>query len=263
MRDADPIQSSLDAFAALNPVPSSELPALERAPERARTLSLINAHRNGRATRTPIRLRAAVAGIALTAMIVPALAFSGQLRSLFGFTNQGNSVDTRALDLRTATALDTAGATGSVKLLASRAGIGLYLAHGEGGKLCLFVGPPNGPDERGLSGGCMNAAASASFPSPALPIIDMSAFFYKPRAVGEGISRLAGVAADGVAKIQIVGLDCQVIAEAPVMDNIYARTDLPETPAVAIVGLSHDGKRVYLNKLRFWDKSACAATRSG
>jgi hypothetical protein len=265
MKNRNPIERALDSFATLNPVPSTELPKLDGAPERARTLALIKTRRNAAVARTPVRRgRAAVAAIALaTALAVPALAFSSQLGSLFGISNEGTSVDKNRLDdLRTATALNTAGASGAVKLLASRAGIGIYFAHGKEGKKCFFIGPPNGPDERGLSGGCMNAAASASFPSPAQPVVDMSAFFYRPHAVGEGITRLAGVAADGVAKMQVLGLDCQVIAEAPAQDNVYARSDLPDTPAVAIVGVGHDGQRVYLNKLSFWDKSACA-TRDG
>lgn len=260
MKHKDPIERSVEAFAALNPFPFAQLPELESAPERGHTFALIRARRNAPVARTHLRPRlAAVAAIGLvTALAIPAFAFSRQLNSLFGFSNEGTSVDKSGLDLRTASALDTAGVNGGVKLLASRPGVRIYVAHGEGRKLCFFVGSPNGPDGRGVSGGCRNAAASANFPSPAQPVVDMSAFFYEPRALGEGITRLAGVAADGVARIEVLGLDCEIIAEAPAVDNVYARSALPDIPAVAIVGLSADGRQVYLNKLRFWDRSACA-----
>jgi hypothetical protein len=263
MKNGNGTEHWIKAFASLNPVPATELPALEAAPQRDRTLAVIKARRNepvGRTRLLPRRPRlAAIAAIALaTALAVPAFAFSGQLSALFGFSNRGTSVDKSRLSLRTASALDRAGADRGIRLLASRSGVGIYVAHGKGERLCFFVGPPNGLDRRGLSGGCMRAAGSASFPSSAQPVIDMSAFFYKPGAVGEGISRLAGVTADGVAKMQIIGLSCQVIAEAPAIGNVYVRTDLPGTPTVAIVGLNHDGEQIYLNKLRFWDDSACA-----
>ena len=243
---------------AVNPVPPERLATLDEAPERERTLALIRARRAEPARPKRAGLRRAALGLAaLAALAVPSLALSGQLGSLFGFSNQGASVDESKLDLHTASALGTAGARGTVKLLASRAGIGIYVAHGANGQLCYFVGPPNGPDQRGLSGGCLNAAASAKFPSPEEPVIDMSAFFYKPYTIGEQISRLAGVAADGVAQIQVLGLDCDVIAEAPVVDNVYASTDVPAKPAVGIAGVDANGKRVFLFKLRFWDRSAC------
>lgn len=263
MTTTDRIDEALAAFARLNPIPSTKLPDLDRAPERQRTLALIEARRNATtAVRSPgRRLGVVLAAIALAAALaVPTLAFSSRLGSLFGISNEGTSVDKSDLDMRTAAALDTAGASGDVKLLASRAGIGIYIAHGEAGRKCFFVGPPNRPDGRGLSGGCMNAAASASFPSSAQPVVDLSAFFYKPGAVGEGITRLAGVAADGVATMRILGPECQIVAEAPVRDNVYALSDIPETPAVAVAGVAQDGQRVYLHKLRFWNESACATS---
>jgi hypothetical protein len=86
----------------------------------------------------------------------------------------------------------------------------------------------------------------------------MTLFEYRPGTVGEEVGRLAGVAADGVAKMEVLGMDCQVITEAPVIDNVYLTTDVPKKPAAAIVGLDATDKRVYLDKLRFWDQSSCA-----
>jgi hypothetical protein len=253
---------ALAAFAGLNPVPAERIARLERGPERERTHALIVARRDEPAKHGPRlrRRRAVIAAIALAVVLaVPALALSGQLGSLFGFANEGKSVDTSNLDLQTASALDITGARpGTLKLLASRAGVGIYAARDKSGNLCYFLGPPQRPDERGLGGGCLNAEASARFPSPEQPVIDMTAFVYRPGATGERVTRLAGVAADGVARVQVLGVECGVIAEAQVVANVYVNADVRDQAAVGIQALGDSGERVYLKKLRFWDDSACA-----
>jgi tRNA (Thr-GGU) A37 N-methylase len=89
-------------------------------------------------------------------------------------------------------------------------------------------------------------------------VIDTTLFAYRPGEVGEQVVRLAGIAADGVAKVQVLGIDCRVVAETPVVDNVYVADDLPSAPAVAIEALDKNGNRVFLDRLRFWDDSACA-----
>jgi hypothetical protein len=255
------VREALAAFAALNPVPSDRLAALASTPECERTHALIVAHPRlppGHRNLRHSRLRLAALAVGLTVvLVVPALASSGRFGSLFGFSNDGTTVDTGDLDLQTASALDIVGAApGTLKLLASRADVGIYAARGNNGNLCYFVGPPQ-PGKRGLSGGCMNAAASAKFPSPEQPVVDMTAFVYKPGATSEQVTRLAGVAADGVATMQVLGENCTVIAAAPVTDNVYINTKVPDKPAVAIQALNQNGDPVYRETLRFWDRSAC------
>ena len=205
-----------------------------------------------------LRRAAIVAAALLVVVALPALAVSGDIGSLFRFSNQGASVDRGSADLRSASALDTTGATETVRLLASRAGIGIYASHNAKGGVCYFIGHPSGRLEGGLSGGCLNAEASRAFPSPSQPVVDMSALVYRPGAVAEEISRLVGVAADGVATVRVLGLRCEVVAEAQVRDNVYGLSKVPERPAAAIAGFTADGERVYLEKLAFWDNSACA-----
>jgi hypothetical protein len=236
----------LEAVAALNPYP--ELSALESPPARDRTFARVLARR-GPAART-LPGRAAVAAIVLaTALALPALAISGRLGEIFGFSNAGTGVD--RVDLRSASALDLAG-SGKLSLLASRNGIGVYAATGTGGERCFFVGPPRISDRRGIGGGCLNAKASANFPSREEPVVDMSAFAYAPYTRNEQVRRLAGVAADGVATVEVIGANCTVIARTPVRDNVYATTDVPAKPAAGIRALDRNGKTVFLLKLRFW-----------
>lgn len=236
----------LEAVAALNPYP--DLAALENPPERDRAFARVLARRGERARLLP--RRAAVAAIVLAmALALPALAISGRLGSIFGFSNAGKRV--ARVDLRSASALDLAGA-GKVRLLATRDGIGVYTATGAGGERCFFIGPPRMPDRRGLGGGCLNAQASARFPSREEPVVDLSAFVYVPYSKDEQVRRLAGVAADGVATVEVLGSDCTVIARTPVQDNVYATADVPAEPAAGIRALDRNGATVYLMKLRFW-----------
>jgi hypothetical protein len=92
----------------------------------------------------------------------------------------------------------------------------------------------------------MNAAASARFPSAAQPVVDMSLYALAPGELGPSIQRLAGVAADGVASVQLLALsDCRVVATAPVIDNVYAEDNLPLIPEAVIVARDASGNAVW------------------
>jgi hypothetical protein len=158
------------------------------------------------------------------------------LGSLFGFSNQGTPVSPADLS-RVSAALGITGATpGSVVQLASRAGWTFYAARTASGDVCYFDEPAGQNPESGWqaigSGGCKNAAGQADFPSPSRPVFNMSSYFNNA-----SIERLAGVAADGVASIEVLALsDCHVVAAAPVIDNVYIADNLPTTiPEAEIV----------------------------
>ena len=262
MKTIDPLK----LVAAVNPVPAAAIADLHAAPEFGLIRARVDAHRAEGAPRSDFRhssLRPLAVAVAIAVVLaVPALALSGALGDLFGFSNHGTPVNENNIDLNSASALRVTGvAPGSVKLLASRGGVGIYAARTPGGNLCYFLGGPQRPDANGLSGGCLNAAASARFPSPEQPLVDMTVFMYKPGADGETITRLAGVAADGVAKVEVLGSECHVVADAAVVDNVYVDSSLPDTPAVGIRALDGNGKQVYHEKLRFWDRSVCAARK--
>ena len=208
------------------------------------------------------------------------------MRSLFGFSTEGTAIDESKFGLSSAGRIvEQAQAEGTVKLIASRAGTNFYVAHGSKGAFCFFVGPPDVSDLR-LSGGCWNmrlvrvgsaepSGPYATFPSPELPVLDLSSHrsLASPDALRSGeatvlgspttIARLRGVAADGVARMQVIGPECEVVAEAAVSDNVYATEELPARPAVAIVGLDHRGQKVFDSKLRGWATSPCAAMTGG
>jgi hypothetical protein len=61
---------------------------------------------------------------------------------------------------------------------------------------------------------------------------------------------LAGFAADGVARVDLVDGNGATIVSAPVVDNLYAATDIPQVAVAAIVAYDADGHVVYRKELR-------------
>ncbi len=246
-KTVDPIM----LYAQLNPVPPERLEELAGGPVRAATFARISAGRDtrsGRPDRRPRRRLVAV-GVVVAALAIPTLAVSGVLGSLFGFSNHGTPVSQD--DLLNVTGFNLSGvASGSLVQLASRDGVGIYAAKTATGNLCYFTGPADQADLRtdGVGGGCMNAAASARFPSPAQPVVDISTFVARPpdAIAHASVMRLAGVAADGITSVEVLALtDCHVVAAAPVTDNVYVADNLPSVPAAVIVARDANSNAVW------------------
>jgi len=239
----------IELFACLDPLPLERLDDLAHDPERKTTFAQIVARRDAKPppTRRLPKGRLVAAVVVALALAIPALAFSGVLSSMFSFSNAGAPVPRG--DLWRVTGIDLSKAMqGSLVRLAARDGVGIYAAKTATGDLCYFVGPPDQSKlkTRGLGGGCMNAAASAKFPSPAEPVVDMSLYALAPGATGPSIQRLAGVAADGVASVQVLALsDCHVVATAPVVGNVYVADNLPLIPEAVIVARDSSGNAVW------------------
>jgi hypothetical protein len=206
--------------------------------------------RNGvvlRLTRLP-RRRLIAGVVAAVALAVPAVAFSGELGSLFGFSNQGTPVPQDDLSVVSAARTLTAKTPGRVVQLASRDGWTFYAARTASGHVCYFdeSATPILSGWRAIgSGSCKDTAADADFPSPTRPVFDMSSYFGMLSS-GASIERLAGVAADGVASVQVLAIsDCHVVATAPVIDNVYIADKLPMTPEAVIVARDASGNAVW------------------
>lgn len=253
----------IELFAQLNPVSPARLDELTQTAEREAIFARICARRATLPTqrRGLPRRSLAMATVAAFALVVPALALSGVLSSLFGFSNQGTPVPQGALS--SVTGFNLSGATpGSLVQLAARDGVGVYGAKTPNGGLCYFVGPADksNVESQGLGGGCMNAAVSARFPSTEQPVVDMSLFALKPGTAGPSVQRLAGVAADGVTSVQVLALsDCHVVATAPVTDNVYVADNLPLIPEAEIVARDASGTAVWHESVtRASDSSAAS-----
>jgi hypothetical protein len=227
----------IDALVSIDPVPKSALAALDGAPARDRTYELILARRaSERPSPRRRSRRLAIAVIAAAALAVPAtLLAGGQLRSLLGFSTEGTPVEKERFGHLTA--ILRAVNAGEVKLLAEREGVAFYIARTEDGRLCPFTGPAGRPTEH-FEFGCMNRGASARFPSPQMPVLNIASLFGPgggPRA-GAYLRQLRGFAADGVAKVQALDAQGGVIVEAVVEDNVYATGVLLRGTPPSVVG---------------------------
>jgi hypothetical protein len=237
-----------ELYARLNPISHALLDELAESSQRETTFARVAAQRGATSpgTRRLTRRRLVAAVVVAVALALPALALSGVFGSLFRFSNRGTPVKG---SLSAVTGFNLSGAkSDSAVQLAARGGVGIYGARTSAGDLCYFVGPADQTKlkSQGLAGGCMNAAASARFPSAAQPVVDMSLYALAPGELGPSIQRLAGVAADGVASVQLLALsDCRVVATAPVIDNVYAEDNLPLIPEAVIVARDASGNAVW------------------
>jgi hypothetical protein len=149
-------------------------------------------------------------------------------------------VDDRLADRLQATGMGRA--LEDISLLATRGDRAYYRMGGE----CYAVG-------RASSATFAPGAISCSpqFPSPASPILDFTVFGStagpdeRPQPQNMTVHASQGIAADGVAKVAFVDPDGQVIAEAPVLGNVYRFDRAPAGNATKLVAYSATGEVVF------------------
>jgi hypothetical protein len=189
-----------------------------------------------------LRRRALVVALA-AAVAIPAVAFADDIGGLFGFSTQGTSVATSETPFSQASGLSEAMAElefpSTLQLIATREGISFYAARRADGQVCFAVdAAPGSADRKGVGCDLGNPSlpGSPAFPSPQRPVIDFSRF--------SNGARLAGFAADGVSAVNLLDADGNVIASAPVSDNVYADAS-PAPGGVAIEAVDSQGAVVY------------------
>jgi hypothetical protein len=234
---------------AANPVP--EIAPLDAAGERllARIFATPEASALPAGHARAHRLRvAAIAAAALLGVAGPAAGVASHY-GLFDLSNRGQPIDETQLDLDEASALAQSGFGGDVRRLGERAGIAFYVAKGARGGLCFATGSAAGATPRlNHFMGCQRPGPEA-FPSTQQPIVDLSPLkSFDPRKAVY-VQRLAGFAADGVARVGFVDTS-GVIHSTPVVNNVYA-TDWLDAPiaATAIVALDEQGQTLYTKEL--------------
>jgi len=217
---ADPVIARL---AAANPFP----PAAPRAA----------------APRPRVRRRALIAAVAALLVAVPAVAFGTDVGGLFGFSTDGQPVATGDTPFSRDSGLEQAmtdlGFPSTLQLIATRDGIAFYAARRADGHFCFAVdAEPGAADHKGVGCDLGNPSlpGEPAFPSPARPIIDFSQF--------SGGRHLAGFAADAVASVDLLDAAGNVIASAPVSDNVYA-VAAPPAGGAAVQALDAQGTVVY------------------
>lgn len=93
-------------------------------------------------------------------------------------------------------------------------------------------------------------ACSPQFPT-GRPILDFTVFGStagpneRPQPQNRTVRTSEGIAADGVAKVAFVDPDGQVVAETPVLDNVYTFDPAPGGNALKLVAYSATGEVVF------------------
>lgn len=181
----------------------------------------------------PVHLRSrrfAIAVVLAVAIVIPATAFAGRLADILGITNAGTSVPVTSV-LPGETKLDAAmqelKVGGTMQSLGTLNGVAFYATRNTDGDFCFAMVRVDGQFGKGF--GCdLNAVG---FPSPTVQALTFPE-----------LTRLQGVAADGVATVQALDASGNVLDSTPVEDNLFASTtDLTAGSATAIRTLDANG----------------------
>jgi hypothetical protein len=185
----------------------------------------------------------ALLAVVAAAVAVPAIAFAGDIGGLFGFSTQGQPVATNETPFSQASGLKEAmselGFPSTLQLIASRDGISFYAARRADGHVCVAIDlAPGAADHKAVACDLGNPSlpGTPAFPSPERPILDFSRF--------SNGARLAGFAADGISTVNLLDTAGNVIASAPVSDNVYADAN-PPAGGAAVEALDSDGTVIY------------------
>jgi hypothetical protein len=131
----------------------------------------------------------------------------------------------------------------AIALVGTRAGISFYRVQRQDGTNCWAAGAAGAaPDVDGAA--CPAAGESFAFPSRDQPVLDFSEFAGADRANVVPV-RLAGLAADGVAKVGLADASGKIVATTPVANNIYATKSLPNVVATQVVAFDRNGNVLY------------------
>ncbi len=195
------------------------------------------------AVRTRHRSRPLLAALAVVVIAVPSVAMAGGLDGLFGFSTQGQPVATQSTPFSEVSGLNEAMSEldfpTALQLVATRDGISFYAARRTDGRMCVAVDASKLSTDGGGEGvGCdlgnPSLPGEPGFPSAARPIFDFS----------RAGTQLAGFAADGVASVRLLDASGNVLASAPVSENVYADASVP-AGGTAVEALDSSGAVIY------------------
>ena len=129
----------------------------------------------------------------------------------------------------------------SGNVLAVRNGHAFYRLNRTNGTPCYAVGAAS---EIGTPGSIV--CPRGGFPSSGSPLLDLSVYEGARHDQREfSLYRVAGLAADGVARVEFFRPNGTVALTVPVSGNVYATTDVPKGPIVGYGALDKGGKRLW------------------
>ncbi|HEV8461730.1 MAG TPA: hypothetical protein VGQ38_13565 [Gaiellaceae bacterium] len=174
--------------------------------------------------------RIAIAIALAVAIAVPATAFAGKLGDLLGITNGGTAVPASSVlpgETKLDAALTELKVGGTMQSLGTLNGVAFYATRNSDGDFCFAMVRIDGQVGKGF--GCdLNAD---NFPSAQVQALTFPE-----------LTRLQGLAADGVATVQALDANGKVLDATPVENNMFASTiDVPAGAATAIRTLDANG----------------------
>jgi hypothetical protein len=198
----------------------------------------------------PGRLAIAV-GLA-AAIVIPATAFAGKLGDLLGISNGGTPVPVSSVvpgETKLDAAMQELKVGGTMQSLGTLNGVAFYATRNADGNFCFAMVRVDRQFGKGF--GCdLNAD---DFPSA-----DVQALTFPD------LTRLQGVAADGVATVQALDANGNVLDSTPVENNLFASTtDLPAGAATAIRTLDANGNVIVTQQLPSTPQPANKPAKAG
>lgn len=215
-----------------NLAPASEKPDWEDVLRRAATRDPERSHRT--------KIVAVLA--LLAALAIPALALSGALDGLFGFSAQGTSLTTPPSATSMSALQKLHISADSVQLLATGEGKSLYAARSESGGVCVAIAAATAGAPSFTQMRCGNGGAE-SFPSAAVPVLLMSPVFSETDSPDGYLQQLAGFAADAVARVAVLG-PSGVVVSAPTTNNTFIAA-VPHEPVTELRAYDASGEVVW------------------
>jgi hypothetical protein len=183
--------------------------------------------------------RIAIAATLAAAIAIPATAFAGKLGDLLGITNDGTPVPVSSVapgETKLDAAMQELKVGGTMQSLGTLNGVAFYATRNADGNFCFAMVRVDGQFGKGF--GCdLNADNFPSANVQALTFPDLR--------------QLQGVAADGVATVQALDANGNVLDSTPVEDNLFASaTDMPDGAVAAVRTLDAAGNVTATQQLR-------------
>ena len=174
--------------------------------------------------------RVAIAVAIAGAVVIPTTAFAGKLADLLGISNNGTPVSVSSVlpgESKLDAAMQELKVSGTMQSLGALNGVAFYATRNADGHFCLAIVRVDQQFGKGF--GC-------DFNADDFPSATVQAWTFP------ALTRLQGVAADGVATVQALNANGTVLDSTPVANNLFASTtDLPSGAATAIRTLDAAG----------------------
>jgi hypothetical protein len=158
------------------------------------------------------------------------------------FTTVSNHGKPSKLELGRMTHMGGPGITGEAFLIAQREDRRFY-------RLPQVDGQPCFATARRIRGtwrlGSMTCQHRPQFLSRAFPLKDFSPIEMSLERPHPHYMWLAGIAADGVARVAVIDADNRVVPAADVVDNVYFTNELPEGDFFGLAALDGDGEIIW------------------